>query len=487
MNKNPGYIKSLKKQDSQAKKYDHFVEIEWEFIPMLSVITGVNGIGKSSLMKMMVYFFNNNKHENLNYKFELLNGISRDELFLSLLHFDNNVMDLREHNFTTYNKTVKHLEINFCEDLKSIDLNWIRATSISRIFNTSDEEKLIQKLKNRFKTKFESFEILKQHQYKTAIHWEDCFPFISDDKDCFEFLTEISCFNNNLPKAIKRIGSMNNILLQNISNLYQINEMIKESDFDHLIYIIINSKIFFHDIHKSSNLIEECSRELDYEQKYILMEFLKNYVGENAEKGLKKIEFQTKSAEDLIKLLLCRRKAELDDLNKSLKEKKFKHEIFLETFLDLRFTTDKKMNKINQNKKLTIDTLSNGEQIKFLRVLWQFLLKNKQNTQFEKNQLLILDEPDSHMHPSSANKLVETIKQIVKDFGVQVILTTHNPNTVSFFDELNLFLFYENSSGVLQLRNGVSKNEIIRRLTSQLVLVNSPSRRLNVEGYDAFY
>ncbi len=54
MNKNPGYIKSLKKQDSQAKKYDHFVEIEWEFIPMLSVITGVNGIGKSSLMTITI-------------------------------------------------------------------------------------------------------------------------------------------------------------------------------------------------------------------------------------------------------------------------------------------------------------------------------------------------------------------------------------------------------------------------------------------------
>ena len=42
--------------------------------------------------------------------------------------------------------------------------------------------------------------------------------------------------------------------------------------------------------------------------------------------------------------------------------------------------------------------------------------------------MLILDEPESHLHPEWQNILAEIIVLIVKEFDTHVLLTTHSPN-----------------------------------------------------------
>lgn len=49
-----------------------------------------------------------------------------------------------------------------------------------------------------------------------------------------------------------------------------------------------------------------------------------------------------------------------------------------------------------------------------------------------KNKVLLIDEPDAALHPEFSHFLIETIKNyIVKDAGVNVIITTHSPTTVA--------------------------------------------------------
>lgn len=50
------------------------------------------------------------------------------------------------------------------------------------------------------------------------------------------------------------------------------------------------------------------------------------------------------------------------------------------------------------------------------------------NRQLNKNSLLILDEPESHLHPEWQNIFAEIIVLLVKEWGVKVLLTTHSPN-----------------------------------------------------------
>lgn len=44
--------------------------------------------------------------------------------------------------------------------------------------------------------------------------------------------------------------------------------------------------------------------------------------------------------------------------------------------------------------------------------------------------LLLVDEPDSHLHPTAQERLVKVLAEAAKQFGTQVILTTHSPSVV---------------------------------------------------------
>lgn len=44
--------------------------------------------------------------------------------------------------------------------------------------------------------------------------------------------------------------------------------------------------------------------------------------------------------------------------------------------------------------------------------------------------LLLVDEPDAHLHPTAQERLVTVLNKAASDFGTQVILTTHSPSVV---------------------------------------------------------
>lgn len=43
-------------------------------------------------------------------------------------------------------------------------------------------------------------------------------------------------------------------------------------------------------------------------------------------------------------------------------------------------------------------------------------------------KLLLIDEPDAHLHPDKQERLIEALERAAGDFNVQVILSTHSPN-----------------------------------------------------------
>jgi len=45
-------------------------------------------------------------------------------------------------------------------------------------------------------------------------------------------------------------------------------------------------------------------------------------------------------------------------------------------------------------------------------------------------KLLLIDEPDAHLHPDKQERLIEALEQASTEFRVQVILTTHSPHVV---------------------------------------------------------
>jgi len=119
--------------------------------------------------------------------------------------------------------------------------------------------------------------------------------------------------------------------------------------------------------------------------------------------------------------------------------------------------------------------LSSGEKI-LLSIIF-YLYRSQEKGIFPK--LLLMDEPDAHLHPSMTQQFLNVVKDIlVGKFGIRVIMTTHSPSTVVLAPENSIF---EMSITEPRIKPTLSKNHAIALLTSGLVFVGKGSKYFLVE------
>jgi predicted ATPase len=88
-------------------------------------------------------------------------------------------------------------------------------------------------------------------------------------------------------------------------------------------------------------------------------------------------------------------------------------------------------NKNSNNKKLRIDMINAASGIKSLGIL-QLLDKSGE---FNKNLLLVIDEPEVHLHPDWQVEYSKLLVKLVKE-GVKILITSHSPYLI---EALNKF------------------------------------------------
>ena len=186
--------------------------------------------------------------------------------------------------------------------------------------------------------------------------------------------------------------------------------------------------------------------------------------------------FLMNSIESILSFL----KNDLLDIGDHLSQEQFKYTLIIKKSQD-KFA-------FSQNSDMTavdLENLSPGEHLILLVLLWQYVFAKYE---VHGQTVLLLDEPDSHLHPSAVFELLKAIKKLSR-LGVQVIMTSHNATTVSFVEKENLFLLYEDSSDKrLRIKSSSSSLEIRNHLTSHLLNIEVPTRTIFVEGVDAqFY
>ncbi len=97
--------------------------------------------------------------------------------------------------------------------------------------------------------------------------------------------------------------------------------------------------------------------------------------------------------------------------------------------------------RLNTEEKTEIgvelNELSSGEKVAFSLALWTW-----GNAEGQKTEVLLVDEFDAHLNPSISQKFIQIIKTYFVEMGVQVIMTTHNPSTVSFAKELGASIIW---------------------------------------------
>lgn len=114
---------------------------------------------------------------------------------------------------------------------------------------------------------------------------------------------------------------------------------------------------------------------------------------------------------------------------------------------------------------IPFEGLSSGEKVIISLILRLF------TTKFYENNLtfpdfIFLDEPDAHLHPQMAKLLIDVLHDtFVKELGIQVIITTHSPATVALAPEDSIFELKNNNDSSLKK---VSKDHALGLLMAGL-------------------
>ncbi|MFV1884166.1 MAG: AAA family ATPase [Balneola sp.] len=98
-----------------------------------------------------------------------------------------------------------------------------------------------------------------------------------------------------------------------------------------------------------------------------------------------------------------------------------------------------KLQKKSTGEIIEVSELSSGEQIIFGLVMKLFISSYSAGN-LAYPSLILLDEPDAHLHPELTNILISTLYDtFVLELGVKVILTTHSPSTVALSPDESIF------------------------------------------------
>lgn len=130
------------------------------------------------------------------------------------------------------------------------------------------------------------------------------------------------------------------------------------------------------------------------------------------------------------------------------------------------------------NEEINFNDLSSGEKVLISLVF--YLYNSQEKDIFPK--LLLLDEPDAHLHPTMAQQFLNVVKNVLVDkYNVRVIMTTHSPSTVVLSPNSCL---YDMSRESPRIKKSNSKNHTVSLLTSGLIFVGQGTKYVLVEDED---
>lgn len=85
----------------------------------------------------------------------------------------------------------------------------------------------------------------------------------------------------------------------------------------------------------------------------------------------------------------------------------------------------------NNNEKIDEDSISSGES-ELIALSIEVLVFSRSE---QENKVLLLDEPDVHLHPDLQHKFVEFVEKIATEFDFKIVLATHSTAIVGAFTE----------------------------------------------------
>ena len=484
-------------------------------IPMLAVIAGKSGVGKSTLLNLIRYYFNDKDTNKLPFKIELNDPESTaleqlDETCIDLLKVNGNV-NLKDplklgsllHNRFSRNKEV-NLNCDLYESCLTADdpskLNFVNHGRIKYLFAGKENQENRLKMNDRLKKKKFKFYL----EINADNDNELVFKRLNNPnsslklknlsvKEQLTFFTELHKLNlksnssgdqgqaqaQDGDQSVKfmNLGSMLNMIKVNLNaDLVTINSQLEAKGFRYLIDLDSYKEILFTE--KSSGKKKNSSPDPNSPgaaKKYKLADLAPSEQLIFFEKMAKLFDTPKKSSADSFgndnlnllesesfkaKFLGTDGAKNLQKLNEKLKkEKKFPFEIAFEKQVEF---VARLRNK--PDTKLKLPSLSSTEQLILLSHLWE-LNRFQFNSHFNKLVMLI-DDADLNMHPKDLSDFIRlVIEVLVNQMKIQVILNTNHPTVISYLVKENLnssclFEMYEEEDEIKIARDHESSEDM---------------------------
>lgn len=144
-------------------------------------------------------------------------------------------------------------------------------------------------------------------------------------------------------------------------------------------------------------------------------------------------------------------------INSLLKEPPLELELNIKKVDDNNLQYNIFFKSLKDNTQINIEELSAGQKaiLHFIFSIFGFDLKNG---------LVIIDEPELHLHPQVQEQFLEIIESVANDIGIQFIIATHSPVFVTAKTVSNIFRFSKvnNYSAIKHPKVTQSDKELIR-------------------------
>ena len=123
---------------------------------------------------------------------------------------------------------------------------------------------------------------------------------------------------------------------------------------------------------------------------------------------------------------------------------------------------DLQLIKSGIEQRIEFSNLSSGEKI-IIGLILKLFTSEYYGQMMSFPDLILLDEPDSHLHPEMSKLLVDVLENtFVNKLGIKVIMTTHSPSTIALCPENNVFQL--TNGNYTSLKN-IAKDDALKLLT----------------------
>lgn len=419
--------KLITKLEAKASYKNIKIGFKWENIPQFAVITGENGAGKTALLEQI------------------------DQSSSSRNYSNKKIFDISN-----------HFKIKFITDIA------LKNPAYKFDKYTLEGIKTACRTILDIKANYNVFYLLKHYMQK-----------IFNKDISFE-----NFIRNNTTHLNKNERQIFEVYRQNVTRLFeQYESFFKRHNVTKEKLLLEMTEDEIESWLNNLNDINLESKPMIFEEELLVNTFGSYFIKfENYKRTLEqKVENQNKTIKEIYKMVESKvGKNPLDRINEILQKYYSKYKIAVKR--DITSAIKLFCREVNTDVEVSLNSLSLGEQIIIHLVLWQY-----ENTTLD-SLVLLLDEPDSHLNPKMAKMLIDILKNVVvKEFGCQVIMTTHSLSSVAYCDDEDLF-YMENGEikkidkkqAIENLADGVMTFNTAMGIIEQIQISSKPT--LLVEG-----